>query len=134
MFPILHTLAILVCDLFKSRRRLEAENLFLRHQLNVILRQSPTRFRMRDIDRLLLTWMVRLWANSLGMVQRWSSPKRWGVGIRQASERCGAESRRTRAGRPKIGRDLRDLMERMSQEKPLWGGLRLQRRGRIIAI
>ncbi len=74
MFPILHTLAILVCDLFKSRRRLEAENLFLRHQLNVILRQSPTRFRMRDIDRLLLTWMVRLWANSLGMVQRWSSP------------------------------------------------------------
>jgi hypothetical protein len=36
MFTILHALGILVADLFKSRTRLEAENLFLRLQLNII--------------------------------------------------------------------------------------------------
>ena len=41
MFAILHALAMFVADLFKSRSRLEAENLFLRHQLNIALRQAP---------------------------------------------------------------------------------------------
>jgi hypothetical protein len=35
MFAILHALGLFVVDLFKSRWRLEAENLFLRHQLNI---------------------------------------------------------------------------------------------------
>jgi hypothetical protein len=33
-------------DVFKSRRRLEAENLFLRHQLNIALRRVPPRLRL----------------------------------------------------------------------------------------
>ena len=37
MFAILHALGMFVADLFKSRSRLEAENLFLRHQLNIAL-------------------------------------------------------------------------------------------------
>jgi hypothetical protein len=36
MFVILHGLGMFVADMFKSRRRLEAENLFLRHQLNIV--------------------------------------------------------------------------------------------------
>jgi len=32
MFAILHALGMLVADLFKSRRQLEAEIVFLRHQ------------------------------------------------------------------------------------------------------
>jgi len=35
MFAILHALGMFVADLFKSRSRLEAENLFLRHQLTI---------------------------------------------------------------------------------------------------
>ena len=35
MFAILHALGMFVADLFKSRSRLEAENLFLRHQLAI---------------------------------------------------------------------------------------------------
>lgn len=61
MYAILHALGIFVVNLFKSRRRLEAENLFLRHQLSVALRRSPPRLRLRDSDRALLVWMVRLW-------------------------------------------------------------------------
>jgi hypothetical protein len=37
MFAIIHLLATFIADLFKSPRRLEVENLFLRHQLNVAL-------------------------------------------------------------------------------------------------
>jgi hypothetical protein len=35
MFPILYALALFVADVFKSRRRLEADNLFLRRHLNI---------------------------------------------------------------------------------------------------
>jgi hypothetical protein len=41
MLAILHALGIFACDLLKSRRRLQAENLFLRHQLNIALRRAP---------------------------------------------------------------------------------------------
>jgi hypothetical protein len=44
MFAILHALGMFVVDLFKSRSRLEAENLFLRHQLNIALRRAPLVF------------------------------------------------------------------------------------------
>jgi hypothetical protein len=38
MLVILHLLGATVVNLFRSRRRLEVENLFLRHQLNIALR------------------------------------------------------------------------------------------------
>ncbi|MGH6725427.1 MAG: integrase core domain-containing protein [Pseudolabrys sp.] len=39
--------------MFKSRRRLEAENLFLRHQLNIALRRAPAHLRLHCSDRAL---------------------------------------------------------------------------------
>ena len=69
MFAILHSLGIFVADLFKSRCRLEAENLFLRHQLNIALRQAPPRLRLRGSDRALLVWMTQLWPSLLGAAQ-----------------------------------------------------------------
>src|SRR5215216_5197870 len=48
-----------LANLFKSQRRLEAENLFLRHQLNIALRRQPQRLRLRGSDRALLVWMTR---------------------------------------------------------------------------
>jgi hypothetical protein len=38
MFVIVYALGMLAVDLFNSRNRLEAENSFLRHQLNIALR------------------------------------------------------------------------------------------------
>ena len=69
MFAIVRLLAVLIANLFKSRRRLEAEILFLRHQLNIALRQRPTRLPLRSSDRALLVWMIRLWPSLLDMVQ-----------------------------------------------------------------
>ena len=69
MFAILHSLAMFVIDLFKSPRRLEAENLFLRHQLSIALRRAPPRLRLRGSDRALLVWMTRLWPSLHGATQ-----------------------------------------------------------------
>ena len=54
-------------NLFKSPRRLEVENLLLRHQLNIALRGAPHRLRLRGSDRTLLVWMTWLWPSLLGL-------------------------------------------------------------------
>src|SRR5260221_14025083 len=69
MLAILHSLGMFIVDLFKSRCRLEAENLFLRHQLSIALRRTPLRVRLRGSDRALLVWMTRLWPSLLGAAQ-----------------------------------------------------------------
>jgi hypothetical protein len=66
MLSILRSLGMFVVDLFESRRRLEAENLFLRHQLSIALRRAPPHLRLRGSDRALLVWMTRLWPSLLG--------------------------------------------------------------------
>src|SRR5262245_41190706 len=66
MFAILHLLATFVANLFKSRRRLEIENLFLRHQLNIAMRHAP-RCRLHGSDRIVLVWLTRLWPSLLGL-------------------------------------------------------------------
>jgi hypothetical protein len=44
----------MLCDCFKSRPRLEAEILVLRHQLNVLQQHTPRRrLHLRWIDRAL---------------------------------------------------------------------------------
>jgi hypothetical protein len=59
MVAILHLRLMFGADIFKSRRRLEAENLFLRHQLNIALRRAPSLLRLYDSDRLLV-WITRI--------------------------------------------------------------------------
>ena len=124
MFAILHAFVMFVVDLFKSRCRLEAENLFLRHQLNIALRRAPSRLRLRGSDRALLIWMARLWPDLAGITQvvQPETILRW--------HRAGFKAfwhwkSRNRAGRPKIDRGLRDLIRRMSRENPLWGASRI---------
>ena len=67
MFAIIHLLATFIAVLFKSPRRLEVENLFLRHQLNIALRGAAHRPRLRGSDRALLILMTWLWPSLLGL-------------------------------------------------------------------
>src|SRR5438270_6857195 len=60
MLAVIYLLGTFIADLLKARRRLEVENLFLRHQLNIILRRPPQRLRLRGSDRALMVWMTRL--------------------------------------------------------------------------
>jgi len=121
---ILHGLGMFVVDLFKSRRRLEAENLFLRHQLNIALRRAPPRRRLRGSDRALLVWITRIWPNLLDLSQvvKPETILRWHrVGFKAFWRRKSGK----RVGRPKIDRGLRDLIRRMSEENRLWGASRI---------
>src|SRR5438132_5983434 len=42
-----------------GRRRLEAEILVLRHQLNVLQQRAPRRLHLRWADRALFVWLYR---------------------------------------------------------------------------
>jgi transposase InsO family protein len=124
MLAILQSLGMFIIDLFKSRRRLEAENLFLRHQLSIALRRAPRRLRLRGSDRTLLVWMTRLWPSLLGAAQvvQPETILRW---HRSGFKTLWRWKSRKRAGRPKIDRGLRDLIRRMSRENPKWGASRI---------
>jgi transposase InsO family protein len=124
MLAILHLLATLVCNLFRSRRQLEVENLFLRHQLNIALRRAPRRLRLRGSDRALLVWMTKLWPNLLGLCQvvQPNTILRW---HRTGFRAYWRWKSRRQAGRPRVSRDLRELIIRMSKENPLWGAPRI---------
>jgi hypothetical protein len=92
MFALLHSVTMFVIDFFKSPRRLEAENLFLRHQLSIALRHAPPRLQLRGSDRALLVWMTRRWPSLLGaaqVVQPESEEKREPVSDEDFHHQCG---------------------------------------------
>ena len=124
MLAILRLFATFVVNPFKARRRLEVENVFLRHQLNIALRRSPQRLPLRRSDRALMLWMTRLWPSLLGLarVVQPATILRW---HRTGFKAYWRRKSRGRTGRPKIGRELRDLIRRMSKENPLWGAPRI---------
>ena len=121
---ILILLGTLVGSHFKSQRRLEVENLFLRHQLNIALRHAPERLQLHGYDRGLLLWMTWLWPSLLdlsGIVQP-DTILRWHrAGFRAYWRRKS----RGWAGRPRVSLELRELIRRMSKENPLWGAPRI---------
>src|SRR5262245_7542422 len=124
MLAVLRSLSMFIVDLFKSPHRLVTENLFLRHQLSIALRRAPPRLRLRGSDRALLVLMTRLWPSLLGSthVVQPETILRWHRAGFTAFWRWKS---RKRAGRPKIDRDLRDLIRRMSSENPKWGASRI---------
>jgi hypothetical protein len=51
MIAIAVLIVCMLCDCFKSRRRLATEILVLRHQLNVLKQRTPRRLHLRWADR-----------------------------------------------------------------------------------
>ncbi len=124
MDAIIYLLATFIADLFKPPRRLEVENLFLRHQLNIALRRAPRRVRLRTGDRALMVWMTRRWPSLLGLsrVVQPDTILRWHRAGFRAYWRWKSSGR---PGRPRVSRELRELIQRMSNENPLWGAPRI---------
>ena len=124
MLAVLHSLGMFLIDLFKSRGRLEAENLFLRHQLSIAMRRAPPRLRLGGCDRALLLWLTLLWPSLLGVarVVEAETILRWHRAGFRAFWRWKS---RKRAGRPKIDGSLRDLIRQMSRENSTWGAPRI---------
>ena len=108
--------------LFRPRAALEAENLVLRHQLNVLRRKSPKRVALSSIDRLLLVGLYRLAPEVLDALKIIRPEIRW----HRAGFRAFWRWRfRPCGGRPRTPADIRRLIREMSVANPLWGAPRI---------
>ena len=115
----------LLCDCFKPRRRLEAEILILRHQLNVLRQRVPRRgLHLRWGDRALFIWLYRRCPRLLDAITivRPETVVRWHRRGFAAYWRWKSGSP---GGRPPIAKGVRDLIRRMSLENPLWGATKI---------
>jgi len=117
---LLHWLASLV----KSRRRLEAENLVLRHQVNILRRQASRRLRLSNADRLIFAWLHHLCPSVVDAVAiiRPETAIRW---HRQGFRTFWHWKSRSRGGRLAIPKEIRDLIREMSRANWLWGAPRI---------
>ena len=113
-----------LCDWFRSRRRMQAEILILRHQLNVLQRRAPRRPYLSWADRALFIWFYRSFPRILGAITivRPETVVRW--------HRMGFASywrwkSRSPGGRPRIAQEVRNLIRRMSLENPFWGATKI---------
>src|SRR3974377_2323329 len=124
MLAILRLLMTFAADLFRSRPHLEVENLFLRHQLNIALRRAPRRLRLHGSDRAVLVWLTRLWPSLIGLA-RVVQPDTI-LRVRRAGFRAYWPGKsRGQPGRPRVSRELRELIQQMSKDNPLWGAPRI---------
>lgn len=60
MRNFLKLLADLLVSMVKPRARLEAENVVLRYQLNVLRRTASKRPKLTNLDRLIFVWLYQL--------------------------------------------------------------------------
>ena len=124
MVALISFLLNVVASLFKSKSRLEAENVALRHQLIVMRRKLRGRPRLTNNDRWFFIQLYR-WFPSILQVVRIIRPEtlvRW----HRAGFRCYWRWKsRSLGGRPQIETDLRALIRRISIENPLWGAPRI---------
>jgi len=107
-----------------TRRALEAENLLLRQRLVVLRRKSSTRVRLRNMDRLLLVWLYRLYPSLLDaiIIIQPETVIRW---HRRGFRAYWRWKSRQVGGRPRIDSEMRALIRQMSHENPLWDALRI---------
>src|SRR5215510_6252162 len=124
MMAIAFLFVRMLCGCFKSRRRLKAEILVLRHQLNVLQRCTSRRLHLRWADRALFIWLYRRCPRLLDVITivRPETVVRW---HRMGSAAYWRWKSRSPGGRPRIGKEVRDLIRRMSFENPLWGAPRI---------
>src|SRR5882762_2807637 len=109
---------------FKARATLEAENLVLRQQVNVLRRRTPKRSHLNNTDRFLFVWLYRWFPSVLEAVAivRPETIIRWHRAGFRAYWRWRS---RNRVGRPKVSAELRTLIGEMSRANALWGAPRI---------
>ena len=115
----------MLCDYFKPRPRLEAEILILRHQLNVLQQRTPRRrLHLRWVDRALFIWLYRRYPRILDAMRivRPETVVRW---HHKGLARYWRWKSRSPGGRPRIAREVRELIRRMSFENSLWGATKI---------
>ena len=109
---------------FWTQAQLEAEVTLLRHQLNVLRRQAPSKPRLTAADRLLFVWLWRQFPSlrsAITIVQP-DTVLRWHRSGFRLYWRWKSHSR---SGRPRVPVEVRSLIRRLSTENPLWDAPRI---------
>jgi len=107
---------------------MQAEIMALRHQLMVLQRtRKSKRLALKRGDRCVWVWLSRLWSSwrSALIIVKPETPSSAGtvkdsVGIGTWKVRHG------KSGRPRVPKQIRDLIRTMSRENQIWGAPRIQ--------
>src|SRR5260370_38348971 len=123
MIALLSAVGSLLSFRVRSRGSLELELVALRHQVTVLRRQRPGRLRLFSTDRLLWTWLYLIWPQVLNtmVLVKPATVVQW----HRKGFRLYWRRRSRRLGRPRMSREIRDLIRKMSLANPLWGAPRI---------
>src|SRR4030088_3726958 len=120
MFALLCFVLAVMASPFKSKSRLGAENMVLRHQLNVLRRKVQGRIWLTNNDRWFFVQLYR-WFPSILPVLMIIRPETLVGWHRAGFRRYWRWKSCRRGGRPQIEIELRALIRQMSTENLLWG-------------
>jgi putative transposase len=129
---ILSALCLFLRSLILPRITLAAEILAVRQQL-AVLNRSVKRPQLRRQDRFFWVMLSRLWKNwrEALIIVKPETVIKW---HREGFRLYWRWKSKAPIGRPKIDKDLRDLIRRLSRENPLWGVPRIQSELRLLGF
>ena len=127
---LVSVLFLLIRSLIVSRTALAAENLALRQQLAVLNRKIH-RPQLRRQDRFFWVILSQLWKNwwEVLIIVKPETVIKW---HRQGFKLYWRWKSKAPVGRPKIDKEIRELIGKMSRENPLWGVPRIQAELRLL--
>ncbi len=124
MQTIARILVAFVREIAMSRATLQLENIALRQQVAVLKRERP-RPRLRPLDRVFWVFLSRLWprwkdALVIVMPETVVGWHRQGFRLFWKWKSCHGKP-----PHPRTSKEIRELIQRMSRENPLWGAPRI---------
>jgi putative transposase len=119
IFSVLRTLAAML----QARGELVLENLALRHRL-LVLKRSVPKARLENSDRLLWLMLRAVWSRwqEALVIVRPETVVCW----HRAGSRLYWQWKSRGTGRPRLDRELAQLIRRMWETNPTWGSPRIR--------
>jgi len=114
-----------LASMFKSSAQLRLENIALRQQLVGLRRSAPKRLRLTYADRIFWVWLHHVWSDwkSALMIVKPETVVTWhrkGFRLFWRWKIHGGKP-----GRPRVPKEVRDLIRMMSRNNPRWGAPRI---------
>ncbi|MGE5430998.1 MAG: IS3 family transposase [Syntrophomonadaceae bacterium] len=116
---MLKALLLFFLNFFNTKAQLRLENIILRKQIE-ILQRTNTKLKIKRTDRLIFSIMKDLlvnWKEGIFIVKPETVIK-W---HRTAFRSYWRRKSRHKDGRPKLEREVIDLIRQIANENPLWG-------------
>ena len=123
MLDLIFALLRALLSSFQPRSRLVLENLALRHQLAVLIRQTR-KPKLRAADRLLWVGLLRFWSHWRHVLLLFQPQTV--IGWHRVGFRLFWRWKSRVGGRPSVDRELIALIQRMWQANPTWGSRRIE--------